>query len=185
MITPTPKFIIFNGPPKSGKSSAAIILANRLQAFGKNVVTDSFVAPMKRFVSTLLADKYTNLDKERPIAEFRGDSARRFLIDLSETYIKPKYGDDFFGRMLAYRILREPLRKPDYVVVDDSGFQAEADALPNKRVIKVMRAGTDYTNDSRSYLEDYWWLLDNNKTIEDLSMYVFRLADDILKADEA
>src|SRR5690349_5487301 len=112
-------FVVLNGPPRSGKSTAAKYILDGLLAKSYKVNTDSFAAPMKHFIATTMAEQYHNLQKDVPIAELNGYSVREFLIDLSESYIKPRYGDDFFGRMLFYRQLRYT-PPPDFVVVDDS-----------------------------------------------------------------
>ena len=122
------RIIVFNGPAGSGKSTASRMLAAWLGR-RNNVITDSFAAPMKHFISTLLATKYGEAPKDSPVAELNGYSIREFLIDLAENYIKPRYGHDFYGRMLLYRVLRHGDNLPDYVVVDDSGFNEEFEPI--------------------------------------------------------
>lgn len=175
------RIIVLNGPAGSGKSTAARMLAAWLGR-RNNVITDSFAAPMKHFISTLLAAKYMEMPKDSPVAELNGHSVREFLIDLSESYIKPKYGDDFFGRMLLYRVLRNADNLPDYVVVDDSGFNSEFEPISEDAVLlRVVREGCDYTGDSRSYLtiRDPDYIIENNGTVGRLDEEMRALADKI------
>lgn len=178
------RIIVFNGPLGSGKSTAARFLAGWLKQSGANVITDSFAAPMKHLISTLLGAKYMEMPKDVPVAELRGDSVRQFLIWFSEEVIKPRYGADFFGRMLLYRALRYADNLPDYVVVDDSGFDAEFGPVSeDATLIRVVREGCSYVGDSRGYLTvknpDY--VLLNNKGMTALDDEMRVLAQAIMR----
>lgn len=162
-------FIVFNGPPYSGKTTIARETAIRLRNKGLRVVSDSFAAPMKHFIAATLSQPYVEMAKDVPRVELSGYSVREFLIDLSEHYIKPRYGDDAFGRWLVHRALKHPDGLPDVVVVDDSGFGPEFDALDEKRLIHVVRPGKDFTGDSRGYLSNPWRIIHNDGSLLDLS----------------
>lgn len=150
------RFIILNGPPYSGKSTIARELSSYLREKHIPTVSDSFAAPMKHFIATALGEQYAVLPKDAPRAELAGYSVREFLIDLSENYIKPHYGDGAYGRWLYHRIGRlNPA--PTFVIADDGGFIEEFDALSGgnrKRIvlIKITRPKHDFSNDSRNYL---------------------------------
>jgi hypothetical protein len=140
---------------------------------------------MKHFIATALGEQYATLPKDAPRAELSGYSVREFLIDLSENYIKPRYGDGAYGRWLYHRIGRiHPA--PRFVISDDCGFIEEYDALSGgnrKRVIlvKVTRPGKDFSNDSRSYLPlDPDYTVDNEGDMASLWLKCSQLAEKIV-----
>lgn len=163
-----PIYILLNGPPSSGKSTLiARGLMYRFKILNEtydmptdtdnyhlNVIQESFANPMKQFIASALGMKYADMKKEVMMGVLQGYTVREFLIDLSERYMKVRYGDDIFGRMLMHRVLRsEPL--PDIIVSDDCGFEVEAHVLGMwKRVVRVTRPGFDFSGDSRGYLPD-------------------------------
>lgn len=170
------KYIVLNGPPGSGKTTIAKELTRALP----NSTQDSFAAPHKHFIATALGEKYAEMDKDKPRAELNGYSVREVLIDMSELYFKPKYGQDVFARLFVHRSLKHPDKKPDYVIVDDIGFQEELDAIPNSLLVRVFRTGKSFAQDSRSYLDpfgDKSWQLHNNGDVIDLYLKIKDLVD--------
>lgn len=168
-------YVLLNGPPECGKSTIGPQLVSTLSHHFSNVSFDSFAAPMKQYISTALAYKYMEMKKDSPMAILQGYSVREFLIDLSENYMKPRYGEDIFGRLLHYRMLRlSPL--PAFVICDDCGFEVERDALPSPTVVQILRPGKDYRNDSRNYLTLPDYTLLNDGTLSELHAKVNHLA---------
>lgn len=173
-------YVILNGPPGCGKTTITNGLCGMLRERVAPVIKDSFAAPMKHFVSTLMGVRYQGIAKDAPIAELSGRSVREFLINLSETYIKEEYSPDFFGRMLVFRSLRN-VPKPLFVVCDDGGFPDEFAALPRDRyLIRVMRQGCTFEGDSRDYIPDPDYTIFNNSDLEDLWIRVRSLATTLL-----
>src|SRR5690606_28439189 len=77
-------------------------------------------------------------------------TVRDELIELSEKHIKPRFGEDFFGRQLVKR-LRE--LEDCLCLVPDSRFPEEikpvVDAFPGEcMIIRITRKGHDFTSDS-------------------------------------
>jgi hypothetical protein len=173
----SPYYIVLNGPPEVGKSTIiARGLLMRLQIYYHcPTVLESFAAPIKHFLATALGMKYNAMKKDTMLAVLQGYTPREFLIGQSE-YIRNRYGNDIFGRLLEYRVLRiDPM--PDFVIIDDGGFEPEVSVLGySRRIIQVRRPGKDYTNDSRSYLPDPNFILDNDGSVEALNPKLDALA---------
>lgn len=173
-------YIVLNGPPGCGKTTIARELA-RMLSEKRTTITDSFAAPMKHFIAVALGEKYNDMNKDIARPELNGYTVREFLIELSERHMKPRYGEDVFGRLLVHRSLRYT-PPPTFVVCDDGGFQAELDAVPNHVLVWVSRAKLDFTNDSRSYLDNPHYHVDNDGHIDELWIIVRQLAHALLSA---
>lgn len=157
------KFLIFNGPPRCGKTTIAREASRLLrERHNKIVYNDSFAQPMKHFIAVALAMKYDEIAKDSMNAVLSGYTPREFLIHLSEHYMKPRYGEDVYGRLLYHRAMaQDPI--PDVVVIDDSGFPAEVGAVQGyKAIVRIEREGTSYEGDSRNYLPDPKFTIDNS-----------------------
>lgn len=144
-------FLLFNGPPRSGKSAMAREALRHYTLKRISCAFESFAAPMKQFMSALLGQPYTSIakDDEHPLLD---ETPRTFLINLSEDYIKRSYGHEFFGSGLLYRA--DNIRRNTVLVLDDTGFEGEFSILPRPSVclVRVMRPGFDFMGDSRDYL---------------------------------
>lgn len=168
-------YVLLNGPKYSGKTTMAATLCQQLRLHYSNIHQDSFAAPMKHFIATALSAKYSEIKKDVPVAELSGYSVREFLIDLSEQYMKVRYGEDIFGRLFHYRCLRiNPL--PRFVISDDCGFDVERDALPRSVTVRIERPGHDFSGDSRNYLSNPDYTIVNDGTLNDLQTKMSQLA---------
>lgn len=82
-------------------------------------------------------------------------SSREALIHVSENIVKPKQGNDFYGRKLVERIEASSER---HVFVADGGFKEEATPLLeagyNVYVVQLERNGATFGNDSRKLLTE-------------------------------
>jgi hypothetical protein len=167
------KIILLNGPPSSGKDTAAKHirkLYNSKEDFGlteprQACLLDRFSMPIKRaFAATmgLPIDEDGCIapwesQKETIIPDF-GISYRQWQIDFSESFLK-KYNEVIFGVLLARRIERRFTKGiAQLIVVPDCGFQVEIDTLyqifppDNILLIRCHRPGYDFKGDSRSYV---------------------------------
>lgn len=168
------KIVLFNGPPGSGKDTAANLAAKHYPE--KSVLKVKFAKPVKEGCHGLFGlfdeerrvlphDHYEKV-KNTPSGDFLDMSPREAYIWYSEEVMKPKFGQDIFGK-LALREIREEIMSRVYlhnipayrVFVSDSGFRKEAEVLQrffgakNVALVTVKRPGCTFEGDSRSYID--------------------------------
>jgi len=154
------KIIILNGPPESGKDTLADYVVQNIPYFHKM----KFAAPLKGgckemygLTETQVAELESNRAlKDAPNDLLFGRSWRQVNIDLSENYMKPKYGLDVFGKILVNSIKTSGKER---IIVSDGGFDVEIPPLikafgaESILMVRLSRDGTDYSKDSRSYID--------------------------------
>jgi len=151
------KVVVFNGPPGSGKDTLGKFIMGATQAkhmeFKRHLIK---LALMISGVSSSDWDFWYREDKEQPHNDLGGHSCRSFLIMVSEEMIKPHMGSDYFGLAAATEL---DMYLPGHgVVFTDSGFSAELQCVVNVAgadnviVVQLVRDGTDFSKDSRTYL---------------------------------
>lgn len=92
--------------------------------------------------------------KDTPHPAFYGLTPRQAYIAVSETYVKPTHGKDFFGVALVNLINKINL---EYFALSDGGLAeelvplAEAYGGSNILVLQILRDGYTFEGDSRSY----------------------------------
>lgn len=177
------KFVLLNGPPGCGKDTVAQHLIPYLP-----FVHLKFAAPIKRMVAALLQCDQRTLEqiKDTPnrmlryedSAIRRDDTPRGLLIALSEQLLKSRYGNSYFGNVLW---TEATISSSKLFVVSDCGFESEVGRLINSAgpnnclLIRLHRAGHDFSNDSRSYISPREVVtkdIHNNLTPHDLTMRV-------------
>ena len=154
------RILILNGPPRSGKDS----LANHIVSLNPLWRHLKFASTLKQMTHRLynIPEEYAKAyekDKETPRPEFYGLSARQAYINVSEQYIKPTHGTDFFGQALATQI-EKYLSSTIYhnFVISDGGFWDEILPLILKfhasaiTVVYLSREGSNWSKDSRNYI---------------------------------
>ena len=82
-------------------------------------------------------------------------SSREALIHVSEDIMKPKYGQDYYGRKFLEKVESSPER---YVFAADGGFNSEIvpllEAGYNVYIVHLERNGVTFDNDSRKLLTE-------------------------------
>lgn len=166
--------IVLNGPPNSGKDVCAKYLEEN--DIGMHVEMKTKLIE----IACVMADiserawycRYDNRElKEQPWDVCGGLSQRQFLIKISEEWVKPLFGKDYFGVMANNELMATPTEK--VFIFSDGGFVEELKGLADKDtdllIIRLHRPGADYSGDSRSYV-DPSGLLDsyNNVTLRKL-----------------
>lgn len=155
------KFIIFNGPPRSGKDTAVDLVA---KASRVPVVKEKLAKPIKLAAQQLygLTDaewRVTDGSEEKDLTSprFLGKTCREVQIGVSEVFMKPFHGDRaVFGHLLVRRVLRH---RSGLFLISDGGFEEEIQPLidtfgaDNILVIRIQREGCSYLGDSRGYIE--------------------------------
>ena len=150
--------VIFNGPPGTGKDIACLYF----KKLGYNHLSfkdELFKETFKFFdvSKEWFMEGYNDRSiKELPVQELRVDgkalSRRDAMIYVSEKYIKPKYGKEFFGAKLA-----EQIKYDCFYCVSDGGFEEELTPVINKIgadnviLVQLTRDGCDFSSDSRKY----------------------------------
>jgi hypothetical protein len=184
-MTQKKKLFIFNCPPKAGKDSSAEVLMQMnptIQHIEFKSVLFEIALTVSRIPEDEWFDRYNivnpdgTLKKDEPWDRLNGLSQRQFLIKISEEWVKPTFGDDYFGQAVARDIESYPA---DFFIATDGGFDSEvkpvADSIgaDNVHVLQWSREGCSYDGDSRNYLSEACGagsivrIEDNNTTLED------------------
>jgi len=151
------RLVLFNGPPGCGKDTIVRGLTQYLKFSHLK-----FAAPIKRMACGLLDCDMSWLEANKdtfiiPFGYKHDITLRQFLIELSEKFFKPLYGDNVFGNLLWNEVKRAPNK---LVLVSDCGFHSEVHRVvgnagkANCLIVRIHRSGHNFVGDSRSYLED-------------------------------
>lgn len=157
--------IILNAPAGAGKDTIQQAIADLHE-----VSQLSFKKPMFAMAKAILGDlgfmefmeAYNDRErKEKPLDLLHGSSPRHFMIWLSESVIKPHFGDKHFGNLLYDDYIMHENDGYYFGVVSDGGFESETVALIETgvpvRLVRLHRDGYTFAGDSRDYvrLPDY------------------------------
>lgn len=153
------KVIILNGPAGCGKDTLARALVEMGFAKGttrfKNTMFNIALAALGPDAYHDFLDGYDDrARKEKPEDFLNGLSRRQFMIAISEQFVKPVFGDDYFGKYLSGNL-------PDggeVFVVSDGGFASEVTPIVaaghDVQIVRLHRDGYTFIGDSRGYLYD-------------------------------
>lgn len=186
-----PKIVLFNGPPRSGKDTCTKMA---LEYLGRRAVHYRFAAPLKDAIHGLfgiggIIIEHFDAVKDEPQESLFGLTPRNAYIWLSEDVVKPKFGKDFFAQVAVNAIKR--ITDERIVVISDCGFADEVDSLvkafglQNVALVFLKRNGTDFANDSRSYIDDVickQFSIENNGTFSELHEKVREMLESFIDA---
>lgn len=152
------KIIILNGPAGVGKDT----IGNALAA-NYNCIPTSFKRPMFEIAASILGVRayskfmmaYDDRDqKEKPQGFLGGKTCREFMIWISETVVKPLFGNQQFGKLMS-----EHIRLCDEgfcFVCTDGGFPDEVIRLVEDghdvTLVRLFMEGKTFAGDSRDYI---------------------------------
>lgn len=150
------RVILLNGPPHVGKDT----IGNLLHEAGLGTLC-RFKDELFRLALSISQiskpawfARYNDRElKEKPWDLLGGLSQREFLIRISEDWIKPTFGERYFGDAAA-RYARINTQS----IFTDSGFVSETQSLIDADldvyIFRLYREGYDFGGDSRAYLPD-------------------------------
>jgi len=147
--------IVLNGPPGCGKDAIASRICTLLPEVQHHEVKYRLIQ-LALAISGLTLEGWLQLNrrelKEIPAASLGGLTPRQFLIRISEEYIKPLYGPQYFGMQAAKRVA---VSSAQNFIFSDGGFDAEVQCLSsvgNVHLVHIHREECTFLGDSRSYL---------------------------------
>lgn len=155
--------ILLNAPPGAGKDTICKVLCGNPH----NAVHMEFKRPMYQIASAMVGltvEKFLEIyadreKKENPCEEFLGMSGRQLMIDISESFCKPRFGIEYFGRVAANGMNHEAFRRHGYAF-SDSGFLNEAAPIARKfgadnvTIVQFTGQGvTEFAGDSRTWVD--------------------------------
>lgn len=158
------KAFILNAPPRSGKDSLKDYMI-------ENTAAGEYMFKAKLFAIAYVSGNFTPTEwqsvwipryesdlKDEPWERLGGLSQRQYLIKISEEWIKPTFGNDYFGICLADSIRTDNL---DLAIISDGGFPDEVQPLidilgkENVFILQWNKKGCSFDNDSRNYITEY------------------------------
>lgn len=167
------KIILFNGPPSSGKDTAALILK---EFYGDRSIIYKFATPLKDSCHSILGfdetytkelellkdakigikvnKEYNNFPVQKTLVDNNREmSLRQFYIHIGENVIKPMFGKYFFGDMAVKKINNA---SEEIVLIPDCGFVEEVIPLlkefTNIYLVRLNKSNCNFVSDSRSYI---------------------------------
>ena len=205
------KLIFVSGAPGSGKDTFANAVEDHMDPlisvqeyldrglYGTDPMLVEIIPIKQTLINAVVAlfnldyydwvDRYDTDLKEEPWDKLNGMSQREALIWLSEEVVKPKFGDDFFGKAYAVGLNYEA---EDIVIAPDAGFVGELEAIMERVgrdkcvMINTFRDGKTFDKDSRDLITGDMlgipgYTLNNNGTEEQFKENSIKLFLEITK----
>lgn len=198
-----PVFIVISGKKQHGKSTAAEVIKNFFEGYGKKVVITAFAEPLKKFCSDVFGIPLEDMETEEGKQKFttlKWSELQREAI-VQDDYIYKQgfltvrellqyFGTNicrnrFYGQIWA----TAPFKKQwdaDVVIVPDCRFGNELQAAKDNNaacIIRVQRTNypSNDTHISETALDDVVWqnneLILNSSSLEDFKQRVRKYLD--------
>ena len=162
MNRPLKLCLILNGPPNSGKDTLADIMVQCgfVKHQFKTVLFKETIDIFRVDPVEFMARVSDRVLKEQPweALELLGVgwlSPRQALIHTSERVMKPRHGQGYYGHAAAKACIAAG---NPYVIFSDGGFEQEVaplqSAFETTLIVRLHRADTSFSGDSRKYLPD-------------------------------
>lgn len=151
------RVIILNGPPGCGKDT----LAELVNTENPDISLASFKKPMFSIAIAAAGvterewfDRYNDRElKDAPWDKLGGLSQRKFMIMISEEWIKPVFGKNHFGKLAARQCDNYITLFTDGGFVDEVQEICEQFGKRNVTLVHVYREDVTFEGDSRSYVQ--------------------------------
>ena len=150
--------VILNAPAGAGKDTIGAILessyGHKLGCF-KQPMFDIAKSVLGETLFKVFMELYNDREtKEQPQALLGGLSCRQFMIKISEGWVKPVFGEEYFGERMLQSI---SLFDESVTTVTDGGFPREL--FPSLKagipvLVFRLRGRGSFDGDSRRYLRD-------------------------------
>lgn len=155
--------IILNAPAQSGKDTLAYLLKSEMPT----VQLTQFKNPLFYLYCHTAGVDYTEFSelyqqqgwKDTHNLALNNHTPRELLIHISENYIKPFFGNNYFGKALCNQIkFKESTAEKEFTwVIPDGGFNTETPDLIESfgdRVVCIQftRDGKTFEGDSRNWI---------------------------------
>lgn len=153
--------VVLNGAPNSGKDYITRELIKHLAI--SDITSEELMFKTGLYKETAkqyfmpyydFVDLATNRStKDIPNERLGGISPREALINVSENYIKPLLGKNYFAKELL-----ENIKDKDVYIISDGGFKEEIQTLIDSPkisrllLVHLMAPGCSFEGDSRSYI---------------------------------
>jgi hypothetical protein len=154
-----PTILILNGPPECGKDTIGKMLHDQIGCALTSFKFDLYAETAKHFSVDIdwLIHKAT--DREfKDVKQFSmlgSRTPRGALIHVSEDVCKPEFGNDYFGKLSARRIVDMMYINPiEVIVFTDGGFKDEIPPLQEVGEVYIiqLKGRGSFEGDSRSFI---------------------------------
>lgn len=176
-IKRNPKIIILTGKAQSGKNQTASIIKEYNEKQNKKTVIVAYAKYLKDYIKEI-----TNWDGNEET------KPRELLQQLGVELIKNKIDEN----MLINRI-KEDIEVYSYffdvIIISDARFKDEIESIKNENtiVLNILGKENNLTKDQKNHITEtaldnynkYDYIIENNKTLEDLKKQIKKIMEEI------